>query len=115
MPELESAAVDESFFELSAPAPWELDLAYRTQSPGELPGAAAGFPSSCSRAELFNSESKDYCVETVEKPEYELGMKSGCYPCLSAAFTTALTNCEAVAAEVGKTLKKKRRNGKGRK
>lgn len=116
-----SVAADESFFELSAPARWELDLESRKQSDrelpnGEMPVDSRGFSLELQpEAELFNSVSNDYYVEALETPEYELGMKSGCYPCLSSAFTTTLTNVDAVPPEVGKTSKKKRRNSKGRK
>ena len=104
MPELESVAQDESFFELSAPAPWELDLACRKQTAGDLPGGASGLSLELQpEAELFNSDSNDFFYEALETPEYELGMKSGCYPCLSSAFSTTLTNVAAVPAEVAQS------------
>lgn len=109
MPELESVAADESFFELSAPAPWELDLACRKHCDGELSNgqmlvASRGLSVELQpEAQLFNSDSNDYFYEALETPEYELGMKSGCYPCLSSAFSTTLTNVDAVPSEVARS------------
>lgn len=140
MPELEAACVTEASFELSAPAPWELDQACRSQNdPAEQDESREPNCELQPEAELFSCNSNEYPVGALESPVYDLGMKSGCYPCLSSAFTTTPGDGERRPVEVGqieavsedavvdstsmmvlppgggKSLKKKRRNRKDRK